>query len=183
MVKVVTFGYRWEGLALHQWAFTHTELQTVVLPGNRLPYSQVTDMVTSWAEWFKVPLLWQTTEDSQEFIGQLKEYKPDIILCHCYSYKLVKDILKLPSLGCVNIHPGKLPEYRGKNPIQAAFDKNEATFWATIHYMDEGLDTGPVIAEAPVARGNNIEETRSELTKTGLILLEKEWEKITKTKR
>ncbi|MBN1162072.1 MAG: hypothetical protein JXA17_09005 [Dehalococcoidales bacterium] len=182
MVRTITFGYRWEGLALHQWAFTRSELQAVVLPGNRFPYSQVTDMVTGWAEWFKIPLLWQMAEDSQEFISKLKEYKPDIILCHCYSYKLIKEILTLPPLGCINIHPGKLPEYRGKSPIQVAFDRGEKNLWATLHYMDEGLDTGPVIAEAAVARGSNIEATRSQLTRAGLILLEKEWEKITKTK-
>lgn len=182
MVKAVAFGYRWEGLALHQWAFTHTELQAVVLPGNRLSFGYVTDMVKSWAEWFRVPLLWQMGKDSQEFIDQLKECKPDIILCHCYSYRLIKNILILPSLGCINIHPGKLPDFRGKNPIQAAFDKGETTLWVTLHYMDEGFDTGPVIIEAAVARGSTIEETRSKLTRVGLQLLERKWENIIKKK-
>lgn len=180
-MKTITFGYRKEGLALHQWAFDHTKLMAVVLPGNRL-LEGMSDVIKDWAMQHKIPLLCQMGRDSQEFIDQIKAYNPSIILCHCYTYRLVKDILKVPSLGCINIHPGKLPRYPGRYPIEEALNNGETTLWVTLHFMDEGFDSGVVIAEASVDRKDNIELMRDELTRVGIQLLEKEWERLASEK-
>ena len=174
MIKTVTFGYRWEGLALHQWAFTHTDLLSIVVPANRTNLN-----IENWAIWFRVPLIKQENEEALNCIEQLKLLKPDIILCHCYTYKLAEGILEIPRLGCINIHPGKLPEYKGRKPIEDAMDKGDAELWGCLHYMDENFDTGKVIIQAPVKREDDLQGMRSSLTKAGLRLLEKEWGNIT----
>lgn len=182
MLKTITFGYRKEGLALYQWAFAHTNLMAAVLPGNRL-LENTSDVIKDWAVQHKIPLLCQMSQNSQEFIDQIRTYNPSIILCHCYTYRLVSDILKVPSLGCVNIHPGKLPKYAGRHPIEEALNNGEDTLWVTLHFMDKGFDSGSVIAETSIGRKDNIELMRDELTKAGLQLLEEEWEHIVKITR
>lgn len=179
MIRAVTFGYRWEGLALHQWAFTHTDLLSVVIPGNRLD-DCVSGMIRDWVSWAKVSYLIQESFDSQFLIKQIREFNPDIILCHCYTYKLANEILSIPKYGCINIHPGKLPEYKGRMPIEDAFNKGDSELWSCIHYMNTGFDTGNVIMQVPVKKANDLQKMRSELTKVGLQLLEEKWSKLTK---
>jgi methionyl-tRNA formyltransferase len=182
LIKAIAFGYRWEGLALHQWAFTHTNLLAIVLPSNRFD-EEVSGMVKNWARGFLVPLLCQPfRDDGNMFVNRLREYNPEIILCYCYTYKLSKEILGIPKYGCVNMHPGKLPEYAGRRPIEDAMKNNEKELWMSVHYMDEGFDTGKLIAERAVPNRENPYAMRSDLTKTGLRLLEENWAKIIKEK-
>jgi folate-dependent phosphoribosylglycinamide formyltransferase PurN len=57
---------------------------------------------------------------------------------------LKPDMLAVPTLGFVNVHPGKLPEYRGRNCPEWAI-LNGDDVYATAHIVDSGIDTGPVI--------------------------------------
>ena len=177
MVKSVTLGYRWEGLALHQWAFTHTDLLAIALPVNRMAERE-SSTIGGWSDRFGVLLLYQVGEDSPDFVWQLSRLNPDIVLCYCYTYRLSKSVLAIPRLGCVNIHPGRLPEYRGRRPVEDALSKGETELWACLHYMNEEFDAGEIIAQAPVEREGGLQEMRAALTKAGLRLLEEKWSNI-----
>lgn len=179
MLNVVTFGYRWEGLALHKWAFTHTNLVAVVTPSNRQD-DCVSGMIRTWIQSTTIPYLIHDPYNVQLLVEKLNELHPDLILCHCYTYKLPKEILDIPKYGCVNIHPGKLPKYKGRTPIEDALRTDDIRLWACLHYMDAGFDTGKIIVQRPVKRENDLQIMRSELTEAGLQLLEENWKKITK---
>ena len=58
------------------------------------------------------------------------------------------DVLTAPRIGWLNIHPGKLPQYRGNACPEWAI-LNDDPVVATAHLVDEGIDTGPVICDAP----------------------------------
>ena len=62
------------------------------------------------------------------------------------------DVLDLPRLGCVNLHFSLLPRWRGAAPVQRAILEGDAVTGVTIMLMDEGLDTGPILAtrEEPI---------------------------------
>jgi phosphoribosylglycinamide formyltransferase-1 len=51
----------------------------------------------------------------------------------------------------VNVHPSLLPQFPGAQAIADALTAGVDTTGVTIHYVDEGLDTGPVIRQEPVA--------------------------------
>lgn len=59
----------------------------------------------------------------------------------------------------VNIHPSLLPAYPGTEAIRQAWDAGEPVLGVTVHYVDEGMDTGPVLARAEVARQASLEAT------------------------
>lgn len=65
-----------------------------------------------------------------------------------------------PFLGkVINIHPALLPKYPGTHSIQRAFEAGEREVGVTVHYVDEGVDTGPIIAQEriEVRKGESLE--------------------------
>ncbi len=61
----------------------------------------------------------------------------------------------------INIHPSLLPDYPGIHSIKRAFSAGESSLGVTVHYVDEGMDTGAVIEQVKVPRRATLEETES----------------------
>ncbi len=80
------------------------------------------------------------------FDKMLSMYSPDIIVVAAYGRILPAEILNLPRFGCINLHASILPKYRGAAPIQRAVIDGERYTGVTIMQMNEGLDTGNIIA-------------------------------------
>jgi methionyl-tRNA formyltransferase len=79
------------------------------------------------------------------------ELAPDLAVVACYPHRLPASWLAAPSLGCWNIHPSLLPAYRGPVPVFWQLRAGEIDTGVTVHRMDAGFDTGPVLARRPVA--------------------------------
>jgi methionyl-tRNA formyltransferase len=86
-------------------------------------------------------------------LALLREWRPDVIVVVAYGLILPRAVLELPRLGCLNIHASLLPRWRGAAPIQRAIEAGDAETGVAIMQMDEGLDTGGVLATARVAIG------------------------------
>lgn len=93
------------------------------------------------------------SERGSDTLGLLTEAKPDILFSVYYRARLSPEALRIPRLGCVNIHPSLLPRYRGLTPTAWALLNGEDTFGITIHDMDSGIDTGAVLAQEEYAIG------------------------------
>lgn len=68
-----------------------------------------------------------------------------------FAYIIPKPLLKLFPGGFINFHYGLLPQYRGANPVLAQMLNNETHNGITIHIVDEGIDTGPVVMQQKIA--------------------------------
>ena len=77
----------------------------------------------------------------------LPSIEPDILFSVYYRRLVPPEVLRIPPLGCVNIHPGLLPNYRGATPTAWAILNGETTFGITIHHMDETFDTGDILVQ------------------------------------
>jgi methionyl-tRNA formyltransferase len=84
-------------------------------------------------------------------VQQLAAWKPDLIVVAAFGQILPGPVLDLPSNGCLNVHASLLPHYRGAAPIPAALLDGQPVTGVTIMRMDEGLDTGPIMAAAELA--------------------------------
>lgn len=93
----------------------------------------------------------QPQKFDEEAIAKLQEYKPDLIVIVAYGKILPKAVLDIPGFGCVNIHPSLLPKFRGPSPIQNALLLGEETTGTTIMLIDEGMDSGDILAQKKVA--------------------------------
>jgi methionyl-tRNA formyltransferase len=80
----------------------------------------------------------------------LSRYEPDLLLCLGFPWKIPPDALAVPRLGAVNGHPSLLPDYRGPNPVAWMIRNGEPEIGFTLHRMDAELDTGPILAQAPI---------------------------------
>lgn len=90
---------------------------------------------------------------NEEFLEELKEYSPDIIVVVAYGQILPKEVLELPKYGCVNVHASLLPRLRGAAPIQRAIIEGDEETGVTIMQMSEGLDTGDMLAKESIKIG------------------------------
>lgn len=106
--------------------------------------------------------------NNSEFIEKIKELNPDVICVVAYGKILPKEILDIPSCGCINVHGSLLPKYRGAAPIQWAVINGDKITGVTTMYMDVGMDTGDIILKQEVEIGED--ETTGEL-----------WEKLATT--
>lgn len=103
----------------------------------------------------------------------LRKYEPDIIIVCAYGKILPSEVLKIPPLGCINIHPSLLPKYRGAAPIQWAIINCENETGVTIMKLDEGMDRGPIIRQKkiPIENDDTAESLHNKLSQTGGDLL------------
>jgi len=85
-------------------------------------------------------------EKLREATVQLQEWNPDLIVVAAFGQILKRDILDMPRYGCINVHASLLPRWRGAAPINAAILHGDEETGVTIMQMDEGLDTGPMLA-------------------------------------
>lgn len=85
-----------------------------------------------------------------DFVNVLKQLKPDIIVVVAFGQLISREILELPSYGCINVHASLLPKYRGAAPVQWAVLCGEKESGVTVMRMDEGLDTGDMLAKEAI---------------------------------
>ncbi len=125
------------------------------------------------AEKLKLPVLQPLKAREENFISQLRELKPDIMVVVAYGQILPPAILALPPHGCVNVHTSLLPKYRGAAPIQWAIADGNAETGVTIMQMDAGLDTGPILAvrRTPILPADDSQVLHDRLALLGAELL------------
>lgn len=114
----------------------------------------------------------ETVRGNEEFLQKLRDYNPDLIVVAAYGQILPPEIIHLPRLGCINIHASILPRWRGAAPIQRAIMEGDKETGITLMYMEEGLDTGDMIAKKVTEIGKKSQaELHDELAAMGGELL------------
>jgi methionyl-tRNA formyltransferase len=94
-----------------------------------------------------IPVMQPEKLRAPEAMNQLREWNPDLIVVAAFGQILKRDVLDLPHYGCINVHASLLPRWRGAAPINAAILAGDERIGVTIMKMDEGLDTGPTLAQ------------------------------------
>lgn len=89
-------------------------------------------------------------DDAAAARDAIADAQADAMVVAAYGLILPRWVLDLPRLGCLNIHASLLPRWRGAAPIHRAIEAGDARTGITLMQMDEGLDTGPMLAERVV---------------------------------
>ncbi len=93
-----------------------------------------------------IPVLQPERVRDEDFLLAVRELAPDACVVVAYGKILPSSLLTLPKYGCFNLHVSLLPAYRGAAPMQRALMNGERETGVCVMYMDEGLDTGDVLA-------------------------------------
>jgi methionyl-tRNA formyltransferase len=102
-----------------------------------------------------IPVEQPSTVRSRAFVDHLRALDADVAVVTAYGKILPPAVLTAPRLGCVNVHASLLPRFRGAAPIQWAVAAGDAETGVCLMQMDEGMDTGPVLAASrtPIGPG------------------------------
>ncbi|MDB9704082.1 methionyl-tRNA formyltransferase [Rhodospirillales bacterium] len=105
--------------------------------------------------------------------AEFAELNLDAAIVVAYGLILPQEILDAPKLGCLNVHASLLPRWRGAAPIQRAIMAGDTETGVGIMQMDEGLDTGDVLAEAKtsIAADETASTLHDRLSEMGASLL------------
>ncbi|MBO8158306.1 phosphoribosylglycinamide formyltransferase [Thermosyntropha sp.] len=106
------------------------------------------------------PALFENKESFEKrIVTVLKEYEVDLIVLAGYMRLLGKTVLKAYPLRIVNIHPALLPSFTGLDAQRQALEYGVRYSGCTVHIVDEGMDTGPIILQAvvPVYQDDTVE--------------------------
>jgi methionyl-tRNA formyltransferase len=101
--------------------------------------------------------LWETAEKlghrtwpsklvkDPSFADEVRAAEVDVILNIHSLFIINKEVVIAPRIGCFNMHPGPLPRYAGLNAVSWAIYRGETSHGVTIHKMEPGIDTGPIV--------------------------------------
>lgn len=112
--------------------------------GRRVAFSPVKEVALRWG----LPVMQPRSLRKEEVIASLLELEPQVIVVAAYGQILPPEVLAIPPFGCLNVHASLLPKYRGASPVAGALLAGEEETGITIMLMDEGMDTGPILAQA-----------------------------------
>lgn len=85
--------------------------------------------------------------NSNEFYEQAKQYGCELFVSMSYNQIFRERIFTLPKYNTINCHAGKLPFYRGRNILNWALINDEKEFGITVHFVNDGIDTGDIIVQ------------------------------------
>jgi methionyl-tRNA formyltransferase len=106
-----------------------------------------------------IPVRHVADVNAPEFLDELRRLGVDLIVSLNTPQRLKRPILSLPAHGCVNVHFGMLPRYRGLLPVFHALMNGDTSFGVTVHIMDEKLDNGDIVAQraVPIAPSDTLD--------------------------
>lgn len=85
-------------------------------------------------------------ENLSAICHKLSAISPELFIVASYAKIIPKEILEIPRLGAIGVHPSLLPKYRGASPIQSAILNGDEETGTTLLLMDEKVDHGPIIS-------------------------------------
>ena len=109
-----------------------------------------------------------------DVLSDLASTAADISVILAYGRILPPAILALPARGVLNVHPSLLPLYRGPSPVVTAIREGASETGVSVMLLDEGMDTGPVIAQSasvPITESDTAESLTDQLFRMGVDLL------------
>ncbi len=125
--------------------------------------------VAVWAEERGIRTLKPKTCQDPMLVSALAALEPVFVLTAAFGQLLPPQVLEIPEKGCLNLHASLLPRYRGATPVQAALANGDRETGITLMLMDQGLDTGPIIAQTRLALSDSMDagELNRELARLG----------------
>lgn len=110
------------------------------------------------------------------FVDRLRALRPDVAIVVAYGRIFPPAVLAVPARGCVNVHASLLPRWRGAAPIERAIAAGDTQTGVCLMRMDEGLDTGPIIAcvATPIGSDETAGDLGERLARLGAELLARE---------
>jgi methionyl-tRNA formyltransferase len=112
-----------------------------------------------------------------EFADVLRRLEPDLFISMYFGRLFSPELLAVPKVGCVNMHPSLLPKYRGQGPTTWPLYYGDRETGQTVHWLDEGIDSGDIIAQRaiPIEPEDDSKSLGAKLEELGIALFCETW--------
>ena len=97
--------------------------------------------------------------NSRKNLEIIDSYNPDLLISILGNQIFKKQLLELAPKGCINLHTALLPKYRGLMPTFWVLKNNEKYTGVSVFFVDEGIDSGPIIVQEKVEIGNSTQQS------------------------
>ena len=119
--------------------------------------------------------------NSKKNLSIIKSYNPDLLISILGNQIFKKPLIDLAPKGCINLHTALLPKYRGLMPTFWVLKNNERHTGVSVFFVDEGIDSGPIIVQEKVEIGNKTQlQLIKETKQVGMKLILKSIDLIAK---
>src|SRR5690554_5401189 len=146
-MKQLKIGYFADGPWSHQ-AFLKIQQNENIEIAFIVPRYDTTDTtLEKYANTYSIDYFKLKNVNDKEAIEKLNTYQCDMYVSMSFNQIFRKEIIESVKEGIINCHAGKLPYYRGRNILNWALINDEKEFGITVHFVDEGIDTGDIILQ------------------------------------
>ena len=120
-----------------------------------------------------LPVFTPENASDDAFVAQLAALQPDVVVVACYGQFLKKNLLAVPRIGTINVHPSLLPKYRGASPIQWALANGETETGVSVLVVTPKMDAGDILAQEkfPISPDDDFGSLEPKLSAKGAELL------------
>ncbi|MDQ3019396.1 MAG: methionyl-tRNA formyltransferase [Bacteroidota bacterium] len=149
-MNVVLFGFTGLGNAVLRGLLKtdNVVVSSVFTKRYSNPYPYYTEIqIEDFCRKEKITCYSNADVNSENGINLIREVKPDLIVVASFNQIISKQVMNIPKLGIVNVHPSLLPKYRGPYPEQAALLNNEKETGVTVHFLSEKIDGGNILMQ------------------------------------
>lgn len=143
----LTIGYFADGPWSHEAFKKIIEDNEITISFICVRFDTSDTTLKEFAKKYGIEYLKHKNVNAPEFIAQLKTYKCDLFVSMSFNQIFKHEIINIPKLKTINCHAGKLPFYRGRNILNWALINDEREFGITVHFIDEGIDTGDIVLQ------------------------------------
>lgn len=162
-MKIVFLGSKDRGVnCLEALIDAGHEITGVVTAPEEDPNKFWEGSVEETAQDYNIPTLLPEEINRESVVEELRQLDGDLFVMSGYNKILSQAVLDVPPKGVINLHAGRLPDYRGGSPLNWAIINGETEATMTIHYATEAVDAGAILSEesVPIAASDTIREVR-----------------------
>jgi methionyl-tRNA formyltransferase len=156
-MRIIFFGKGKRGLVCLQKMLQEQENILLIVSQENDTYLQTFEQI---AKESKIEISCPADPNENNLLEKLGSFDADLFILAGYGRILKESCLNIPKINCINLHGGKLPEYRGSSPMNWALINGEKEIGISIIEVDSGIDTGNVLAESSkkITKHTNVAE-------------------------
>ncbi|MCI9486910.1 MAG: methionyl-tRNA formyltransferase [Lachnospiraceae bacterium] len=144
---MLSIGYFGDGPWAHEAFQKLNEDTSIAIKFVSVRYDKRDPVLLRLARENNIPIEISQNINTEEFIRKMKGYQADLFVSMSFNQIFKRQMINLPKYKTINCHAGKLPYYRGRNILNWVLINDEREFGITVHYIDEGIDTGDIILQ------------------------------------
>lgn len=144
---MIKLGYFGDGIWAHKAFMKLVNDESIEIRFVTVRYDNRDPVLMALAQERRIPIELSWDINSDEFFNRIAKYEVDLFVSMSFNQIFKARMIHYPFYKTINCHAGKLPYYRGRNVLNWALINDEKEFGITVHYVDEGIDTGDIILQ------------------------------------